>query len=169
MSVGPPPVATLPGRRAWLLSSLRSAAARPTSRDLLGIGVCTGYQVLVIVLAAALQVNLARAGAPTQAYLGSAVEPSLHNAGVYALWLVGALTLGLVPLAMATIASALSGVAIGSAVALHGVSALVFLGHALLESSGPRPSVARVGPCVPSADSPSEPPSPRHWPRCPRW
>jgi uncharacterized membrane protein SpoIIM required for sporulation len=115
------------------VSTAVPALRAPARSDALGVGACTAYQVLVIAVVAAVQAGRAAGGAAAEPVAGGPVGLFLHNVAVYGLWVAGALTLGLVPLALCTVASVLSGLALGTAWALHGASTLAFMGHALLE------------------------------------
>jgi uncharacterized membrane protein SpoIIM required for sporulation len=120
-----------PGREPAAATVLQRALARPSGRDTWGIAACTGYQVgLIVVAAVAIDpAGTVRSEPPSS----SVVELFLHNAAVYGLWLAGALTLGVVPLALATTSSVVSGATVGAAVSLHGATTLGFLGHAVFE------------------------------------
>ncbi len=119
-----------PGGRVGTV--LRSAARAPGRGDLRGVAWCTAYQVGVIAVAAALSHGRTDA-AVAEPLRGPAVELFLHNAVVFALWLAGALTLGLLPAVLATVSSVVSGSSIAAALELHGASVLVYLGHAVVE------------------------------------
>lgn len=87
----------------------------------------------MIAAAATYQVARASPGASVEVSKTGPVDLFLHNAMVLAVWLAGVASLGLLSIALCVVASVMSGLAIGSAIQTHGISALGYLGHAVVE------------------------------------